>query len=103
MKWTVRMSDICGHAEEYEIPFLYNQVVYYAHPKRLWLQNSKWVVHTHVVTNMWAGSAGIYGVTLDGTKNIAMCYFNQLFKDREEAIEFCIKKNAHSKVKVYGG
>ena len=100
MEWTITMHELNGD-REYAIPFGYNQVVYYAHKKKWWKKRSKWVVSVRVVTGVWAGS--VYGVTLDNGEQIPFCDFDILFTNKEDAIEFCIKKNAHAKVKVYGG
>lgn len=102
MEWTITMHTLGGD-HEYTVPFECRQVVYYAHKKKWWRKNSKWVVTVCVVTGVWAGGLGIYGVTMDNGENVAMCHFDQLFTDREAAIEYCIKKNAHAKVKIYGG
>lgn len=88
--------------ETYTIPFKSGQIVYYANKKKWWKKKSKWVLDRCKVTGVWAGNFGIYGVTLDDDEQIAMCHFDKLFTDREEAIEYCIKKNTHAKVKIYG-
>jgi len=100
MGWTIIMHELDGNLK-YTVPFRCNQVVYYAHKKKWWKKNSKWVVTVCVVTGIWV--TGVYGVTLDNGEQIPFCDFDQLFTDKEEAIEFCIKQNAHTKVKVYGG
>lgn len=100
-EWAIIMHDkITDHTQAYIIPFHYQQMVYYVHKKEWWKQNSKWVVEKRFITGVWAGS--VYGVTLDNNEQIAFCDFDQLFTDREEAIEFCVKKNKHAKIKIYG-
>ena len=97
--WTVTIEDSSG-SNTYEVPFKCRQVVYYAHKKKWWKKNSEWVVSVHKIMGMWA--TGVYGVILDNNEQISFCHFDELFTDREEAIEFCLKKNSHAKVKIYG-
>lgn len=100
MKWTITM-----HGFEYDvvhdIPFESQQVVYYAHKEKWWKKNSKWVVSVCVVTGVWGTNT--YGVILDNDNHISECEFDKIFINKEDAIEFCIKKNEHTKVKVIGG
>ena len=91
---------------EYTVPFECHQVVYYAHKKKWWKKNSQWVISKCEVVGIWA--TNVCGVTLNDKMHIdpiRLCEdeFKYLFTDREEAIDYCIKKNAHAKVKVYGG
>lgn len=100
MSWTITMHELDG-SKTYDIPFECRQVVYYAHKKKWWKRKSEWVVSVCVVTGMWV--TGVYGVILDDNEYIPFCDFDQLFTDKEEAIEFCLKQNTYAKVKVYGG
>lgn len=115
MEWTIKMhwlehTEYDGHVvpernEEYTVPFTCNQVVYYAHKKKWWKKNSKWVITKSRVVGVWATNT--YGVEIRDSEHIYgnhICEseFKYLFTDREEAIEFCLKKNAHAKVKIYG-
>lgn len=101
MEWTVTIGIPGFDLEKHTIPFHAKQVVYYVHQKKWWKKNSKWVISVCVVTGMWATNT--YGVTLDNGEQVGHWAFNYLFTDKEEAIEYCIKKNAHAKVKIYGG
>jgi hypothetical protein len=84
----------------YHIPFECYQIVYYAHKKKPWKNHSKWVITKSTITGMWATNT--YGVILSSSTYICEDDFHRLFINREEAIEFCLKKNAHAKVKIYG-
>ena len=101
MEWVIEKRLGNSIEARFTIPFKVSQVVYYAHKKKWWKKNSKWVVSVCVVTGVWATNT--YGVTLDNGDQIYYGDFDLLFTDKEEAIEYCIKKNAHAKVKVYGG
>ena len=111
MEWTIKMHhpervEYDGYVtpeinEEYTIPFTCGQSVYYAHKKKLWKKKSPWVVTACRVVGMWATYVA-YGVTLDTNEQLCITDFKYLFKDREEAIDFCLKKNERNKVKVYG-
>ena len=82
------------------IPFDMWQTVYLAHKKKWWKENSKWAVTRCKINNVWFTDT--YGVTLNNGKQIHCSQFDMLFTNKEEAIEYCIKKNAHAKIKVYG-
>ena len=115
MEWTITIhqpeligskgSIIPEKTETHVVPFECGQYLYYAHKKKWWKENSKWVLTRCRVTGMWA--SGTYGITvvdemhIDGM-HLCVDEFKYLFTDREEAIEYCIKKNAHAKVKIYG-
>lgn len=99
MNWTITMHKLFTD-EEHTIPFECGQVVYYAHKKRQWKKNSKWVLTKSTIVGVWATYA--YGVTLENGTEICCVNFDELFTEREKAIEFCIKKNTHAKVKIYG-
>lgn len=110
MKWIIRMhwpehEEYDGYTtpernEEYTIPFDAGQTVYYAHKKKWWKKKSPWVITKSYVTGMFATHA--YGVTLNNGENIWAADFKHLFTDRDEAIDFCLKKNERNKVKIYG-
>ena len=110
MEWTIKMhqaehKDDFGviHPEEnveYTVPFSCRQEVYYTHKKKWWKNKSPWVITKTRVDGIWA--TGTYGVTLHTGEHLHESEFKYLFTNREEAIEFCLKKNAHAKVKIYG-
>ena len=110
MEWTIKMHQpesreydgypVPEKTVEYTIPFEAGQTVYYAHKKKWWKKKSPWVITKTRVTGMWATNT--YGVTLRTEEHLHESEFKYLFTNREEAIEFCLKKNAHSKVKIYG-
>lgn len=85
---------------EYEIPFASGTSVWYAHRKKWWKRNSPYVLTKCSITGMWATNT--VGVILDGNNHISEDEFDRLFTDREAAIEYCLKKNSHMKVKIYG-
>lgn len=99
MKWKVTI-DCHNGVTTYDIPFEARQKVYYAHKKKWWKKNSKWVISACLITGIWA--TNMCGVILDDKEHIEYDRFDLLFTNKEEAIEFCIKKNAHAKVKIYG-
>jgi hypothetical protein len=104
MDWAVtihtpKVTDYDGMVYEdttkhYFIPYNSRQDVYYAFKKR-----KKWVLKKRYVTGMWATNT--YGVTLNDGDHIPADLFYRLFIDKNEAIEFCLKKNEQSKVKIY--
>jgi hypothetical protein len=99
MDWTLIMHHFYTD-EKCNIPFSYGQVVYYAHPKKWWKENSKWILTRTNIIGLWATNT--YGVTLGNNEQIHYSNFDKLFTNREAAIEYCIKKNTHAKVKIYG-
>lgn len=110
MKWIIKMiTPECtaydGVKEEHkeidhEIPFDYFSEVYYVHRKKWWKTNSPFVITKSRVTGVWATNT--FGVILSGENHVSEAEFNRIFTDREEAIEYCLKKNEHRKVKIYG-
>ena len=110
MDWTIKIhspgytchegSVIPEKNEEYTVPFTCWQTVYYAHKKKFWKKNSPWVVTKTEVLSMWASNT--YGVTLRNGDCIDQSGFQYLFTNRDEAIDFCLKKNERNKVKIYG-
>ena len=51
------------------------------------------------ITGIWA--TNIAGVTLDNGWHIVENSFNKIFRDKNEALDWCIKENQRSKIKVY--
>lgn len=110
MEWTIKMreaerKDYDGYVlpeknVEYTIPFFCCQEVYYAHKKKWWKKKSPWVITKTRVDGMWA--TGTYGVTLRTGEHLHESEFKYLFTDRDDAIDFCLKKNEGNKVKIYG-
>ena len=115
MEWTIKIHypERIEHdgnitpecTEEYTIPFKCSQIVYYAHKKKFWKKNSNWVLTKSRVVGVWATNT--YGVEIIDNEHIFgnridESQFKYLFTDRDEAIEFCLKKNAQTKVKIYG-
>ena len=88
------------HEETYKIPFEYMQTVWYVHRKDWTNKKSKWVITKSKITGMWATKC--IGVTLANNEHVTDDLFDRLFTDRDAAIEFCLKKNEHRKVKIYG-
>ena len=85
---------------EYTIPFACGSIVYYVHRKSWWKARSPFVVTKCTVTGAWATNT--FGIILDGNNHIAEDEFDRIFTDRDSAIEYCIKKNEHRKIKIYG-
>ena len=85
---------------EHTIPFTCGEKVYYVHRKKWWKDNSPYVVMKSTVTGVWATNTVV--IILGGDNHIAECEFGSIFLNKEEAIEYCIKKNDHRKVKIYG-
>ena len=110
MNWTIKI--VCPehrtwdgvpvpHEEkEVEIPFKCYETVYYVHRKKWWKKSSPWVITKTEVRGVWATNT--VGVTLKDNTHISEDEFCWLFTSREEAIELCLKKNEHRKVKIYG-
>ena len=85
---------------EHEVPFATDTTVWYAHHKKWWKRNSAYVLTKGRITGIWATHT--IGVIFNGDQHIAEDEFDMLFTDREEALEYCLKKNAHRKIKIYG-
>ena len=52
------------------------------------------------IAGIWA--TNIVGVILDnGWHVVESSFYNRIFRDKNEAIDWCIKQNQRSKVKVY--
>ena len=108
MKWTVTMhtkeyTDYDGVIHEastqtFECPFEYRQEVYYVYPEERMFRKTRWVVRKTRISSVWA--TNIFGVRLDCGDYIHEDWFYRLFTNKEDAIEFCLKKNQHLKVKI---
>jgi hypothetical protein len=85
--------------KEVEIPFKRSANVWYVHKKKWWKRSSPYVITKCAVTGVWA--TNIVGVILDNDNHISEDEFDRLFTSRDEAIEYCIKKNEQQKVKIY--
>ena len=83
----------------FECPFECGQDVYYAYRERHLFRKDKWVIRKSRVIGIWATI--IFGVILDNDERIVDNLFDRLFTNKEEAIEFCIKKNQGLKIKIY--
>lgn len=103
MNWTITMhspesKDYDGYINEektevFEIPFSYRQEVYYAHKKR-----KKWILEKCMVMEVWA--TNMVGIKLNNGEYISEHYFNRLFTNKDEAIDFCLRQNEKVKVKI---
>ena len=110
MRWTIKRvvpehreydGFLVEHQEaESEIPFNHGDIVYYVHRKKWWKRRSPYVITKCNVTGVWA--TNIVGVILDNNNHVSEDSFSNLFTDKTDAIEFCLKKNTHRKVKIYG-
>ena len=76
------------------IPFEQGQTVYYRKRKR-----NRYAVYKRIHESMWASST--YGIQLNDGEYICALDFDKLFKDRQDAIKFCIERNQQLKIKVY--
>jgi hypothetical protein len=110
VNWTVKLIvpehttydgvPVARQEKEYEIPFKSYEDIWYVHRKKWWNSKSPWVITKSHITGMWATNT--VGVILDGDNHIAESNFDRIFTDRTAAIEYCLKKNEHRKVKIYG-
>lgn len=91
-------DDIFGHHEayckEFNIPYKLNEDVWYCYKR-----GKKYVVRETFITGIWA--TNIAGVALGNGWHVAEDRFNRIFRDKNEAIDWCIKENQRNKVKVY--
>ena len=109
MQWAIGMHtkaytgyDGTAHEEKTQIfrcPFEFRQIVYYVYKQERAFRKPRWVVRKDRVASVWA--TNIFGVRLDTGDYIDEKMFNRLFVTKEEAIEFCLKKNQQANVKVY--
>ncbi len=110
MNWLIKIESpehsaydgmLVEHQEkEVTIPFSCYETVYYVHRKKWWKRNSPYVITKSEIRGMWA--TDIVGVILKDDTHLCEDEFCWLFKNKEEAIEVCLKKNEHRKVKIYG-
>ena len=110
MQWTVKLVipehttydglPVERQEKDYDIPFELREDVWYVHKKKWWKKRSPWVITKSVVNGMWATNT--VGVILNNSKYIDENEFDRIFRDRDEAITYCIKKNEQRKVKIYG-
>lgn len=91
---------VAQEQREFNVPFQCFETVYYVHRKKWWKKNSRWVITKSEVRGAWA--TNIVGVTLKDNTHLCQDEFGWLFTNKDEAIELCIKKNEHRKVKIYG-
>ena len=110
MQWTVKMVipehrtydgiPVERQEKEYTIPFELREYVWYVHRKKRWKRQSPYVITKCTITGMWA--TNMVGVILDGHNYVGETEFDRLFTNRDEAIEYCLKKNEQRKIKIYG-
>lgn len=110
MKWTIKSywPEIVRDGtvirpektEEFEIPFNSSDSVYYAYEKTHLFRKPEWVIEYCIVTGAWVSDEP--GVILNFNRHVPKCRFDQIFTDRDEALDFCVRNNAHKKVKIYG-
>ena len=95
---TKEYEDEFGHHaaehKEFDIPYKYWEKVWYCYKKR-----KKYVVQECRITSVWA--TNIVGVTLNNSYYVDEDEFDRLFKDKNEAIDWCLKQNQRETVKVY--
>lgn len=78
---------------EFDIPFEYDERVWYCYKKR-----KKYVIRESDITGIWATNT--YGVVLNHRWHIEKDEFDRIFRDKNEAIDWCLKQNQRSKVKI---
>ena len=110
MQWTVKMVipehttydgiPVERQEKDYTIPFELQEDVWYVHRKNELKRKSPFVITKSRITGMWA--TNMVGVILGKNKYIGDFEFDRIFTDRENAIEYCLKKNEQRKVKIYG-
>lgn len=95
---TKEYDDTFGHHEathkEFNIPYEFWKDVWYCYKK-----GKKYVVRESRINGIWA--TNMVGVTLDNDWHITEDEFYRLFKDKSEAIDWCLKQNQRGTVKVY--
>lgn len=91
-------NDMFGHHEaeheEFDIPYKLWEKVWYCYKKR-----KKYVVQENIITGVWATNT--VGVTLNGGCSVEQDSFDRLFRNKNEAIDWCLKQNQRGTVKVY--
>ena len=83
-----------GENKEVDIPYKYHEDIWYCCKKR-----KKYVVKRRCIVGVWA--TNIVGVILNGNEHIDEEDYDKLFRNKEDAIDWCIKQNQRIKVKVY--
>lgn len=83
----------------FECPFECGQDAYYVYRERRLFSKDRWVVRKSRIIGIWATIS--FGVILDNDERISECLFDRLFTNKEEAVDFCIKKNQGLKIKIY--
>lgn len=83
------------YSQEFEIPYNFFEDVWYCYKKR-----KRYVVQKSRVQGVWATNC--VGVILENDWHIDESRFDRLFKDKNEAIDWCLKQNQRRTVKVYG-
>ena len=96
---TKERTDYDGHVlearhQEFEIPYELWDTVWYCYKKR-----KKYVVRESKISGIWA--TNIVGVTLDNERYVNEDNFYKLFKNKDDAIDWCLKQNQRGTVKVY--
>ena len=79
---------------EFDTPYEFREDVWYCYKK-----GKKYVVRESRINGVWA--TNMVGVTLDNDWHITEDEFYRLFKDKNEAIDWCLKQNQRGTVKVY--
>ena len=91
-------TDMFGYHEawqkEFDIPYERGDTVWYCYKK-----NKKYVVGESQVTGVWATS--MVGIILDHDNHVGENEFDRIFKNKNEAVDWCIKQNQRSNIKVY--
>ena len=80
--------------KEFDIPYEFYEEVWYCYKKR-----NRYVVRRSEISGIWA--TNIVGVTLDNNWHITENEFDRLFKNKNDAIDWCVRQNQRCKVKVY--
>jgi hypothetical protein len=83
----------------FECPFSLGQIVYYTYPLKRLFRKDKWIVRKSRIIEFWVTNT--FGVCLDDSNHIPEDWFYRLFTDKDEAVEFCLKKNQRLTVKIY--
>lgn len=91
-------TDDSGHHpeehKEFNIPFQFYEKVWYCYRER-----KKYVVRKSRITGIWA--TNMVGVTLDNDDYVGESLFNRIFKNRTDAVDWCLKQNQKGTVKIY--
>jgi len=82
--------------QEVEIPYNQWEDVWYCRKKF-----RRYIVEKVKIAGVWA--TNIVGVSLSNNHHVPQDKFDRLFRNKNDAIDWCIKQNQKSKVKVYEG